>query len=163
VPTWMIVEDTPDLFDVLTAMFEIWGIKGAAFDDAPEAMTWIDEIEAGKFQGELPDLAILDLRLPNGSGAAIGMRLRQSKYLHNMGIVLITAWKLPVEREALTLRQTGADALVYKPLPRMEEFRTLLDQIITEHRSGHIGRQRVIHNDRPPAFVTDELDIPTDT
>ena len=39
--TWMVVEDEPDIYDVLLAMFEIWGIEGVAFVDGGEAVGWI--------------------------------------------------------------------------------------------------------------------------
>ncbi|HVO68978.1 MAG TPA: response regulator, partial [Aggregatilineaceae bacterium] len=89
-PTWMVVEDEPDIYDVLLAMFEIWGIEGVAFVDGAEAVAWILDVDQGRVRGELPELAILDIRLPEISGPAVGARLRQSPVLGNIAIVLIT-------------------------------------------------------------------------
>ena len=68
-PTWMVVEDEPDIYDVLLAMFELWGIEGVAFVDGGEAISWVDAVDEGRVHGDLPELAILDIRLPDGLGA----------------------------------------------------------------------------------------------
>ena len=93
-PTWMVVEDEPDIYDVLLAMFEIWGIEGVAFVDGAEAQAWIEDVDRGRVHGELPELAILDIRLPEVSGPELGNRLRRSHVLGEIAIVLITAYRL---------------------------------------------------------------------
>src|ERR1700690_2295059 len=95
----MVVEDEPDIYDVLLAMFEIWGIEGVAFVDGGEAVAWIDDVDSGKVPGELPELAILDIRLPEVSGPEVGARLRTSPRLGRVAIVMITAYRLTPEQE----------------------------------------------------------------
>ena len=115
-PTWMVVEDEPDIYDVLLAMFEIWGIEGVAFVDGAEAVSWIEEVDRGTVSGELPELAILDIRLPEVSGPEVGERLRKSPRLHEMAIVMITAYRMTPTDEEQVIRKAQADALMYKPL-----------------------------------------------
>ncbi|MFZ4828896.1 MAG: response regulator [Phototrophicaceae bacterium] len=80
--TWMVVEDEPDIYEVLLAMFGMWGIDGVAFVDGEEAIEWIEDVDCGRYQGELPELAMLDIRLPGSvSGIEIGERLRKSPIL----------------------------------------------------------------------------------
>ena len=43
--TWMVVEDEPDIYEVLLAMFGIWGIEGVAFVDGEEAVSWIEDVQ----------------------------------------------------------------------------------------------------------------------
>lgn len=133
-PTWMVVEDEPDIYDVLLAMFEIWGIEGVAFVDGAEAVSWIDDVDHGRTRGELPELAILDIRLPEVSGPEVGMRLRKSPILSGVAIVLITAYHMSPEEEAAVLKQAQADLLLYKPLPAMLELRAAMDRVIAKHR-----------------------------
>ena len=77
--TWIVVEDEPDIYEVLLAMFGIWGIEGVAFVDGEEAVSWIEDVDDKRFQGELPELALLDIRLPGEiNGPAVGERLRKS-------------------------------------------------------------------------------------
>lgn len=135
--TWMVVEDEPDIYEVLLAMFGIWGIEGVAFVDGEEAINWIDDVDNGRFQGELPELALLDIRLPGElQGDDVGERLRKSKQLGNMAIVFITAYKLTPDEEARVMKRAGADRLVYKPLPKFNELQKLLEEILAQRRNN---------------------------
>jgi CheY-like chemotaxis protein len=132
----MVVEDEPDIYEVLLAMFGIWGIEGVAFVDGEEATNWIDDVDAGRFQGELPELALLDIRLPGViQGPAVGERLRRSKHLGKIAVVMITAYKLKPDEEKAIIKQAGADRLVYKPLPKFQELQQLLEEIIAQRRA----------------------------
>ena len=133
-PTWMVVEDEPDIYDVLLAMFEIWGIEGVAFVDGAEAVSWLDEVDKGVASGELPELAILDIRLPEISGPEIGERLRKSTRLGDIAIVMITAYRLSPAEEEQVIKKAQADTLMYKPLPAMPELRTKLAAIIAKRK-----------------------------
>ncbi len=136
--TWMVVEDEPDIYDVLLAMFEIWGIEGVAFVDGAEAVAWIEDVDQGRVRGELPELAILDIRLPEVSGPEVGSRLRKSTVLKEMAIVLITAYRLSPDEEQAVIAQAQADLLMYKPLPAMPELRAMMDQVIAKHKKGEV-------------------------
>lgn len=140
--TWMVVEDEPDIYDVLLAMFEIWGIDGIAFVDGAEAVSWIDDVDKGAISPELPELAILDIRLPEIPGPEVGARLRRSSHLGQIAIVLITAYRLSPEDENRVKSIAQADALMYKPLPAMPELRKTLDEIISKRRMA-----------KPPAVI----------
>lgn len=133
-PTWMVVEDEPDIYDVLLAMFEIWGIEGVAFVDGAEAVSWIEEVDRGTTPGELPELAILDIRLPEVSGPEVGERLRKSTRLGEIAIVMITAYRLSPAEEEQVIQKAQADTLMYKPLPAMPELRAKLAAIIGKRK-----------------------------
>jgi CheY-like chemotaxis protein len=129
----MVVEDEPDIYDVLLAMFEIWGIEGVAFVDGAEAVAWFEDVDQGRVRGDLPELAILDIRLPEVSGPEVGNRLRRSPVLGDIAVVLITAYRLtPAEEEAVVV-QAQADRLMYKPLPTMADLRKAMDDVIAKH------------------------------
>ncbi|MBN1200674.1 MAG: response regulator transcription factor [Anaerolineae bacterium] len=132
--TWMVVEDEPDIYDVLLAMFEIWGIEGVAFVDGAEAVSWIEDVDQGRVRGELPELAILDIRLPEVDGPTVGQRLRKSPILGNVAIVLITAYRLSPDEEQQVIARAQADLLMYKPLPAMLELRKTMDAVIAKHK-----------------------------
>jgi CheY-like chemotaxis protein len=131
----MVVEDEPDIYEVLLAMFGIWGIEGVAFVDGEEAVSWIDDVDNRQFQGELPELALLDIRLPGDiNGPAVGERLRKSGQLGQIAIVLTTAYRLTPEEEEAVIKQAGADRLIYKPLPKFGELQKLLEDVIEQRR-----------------------------
>src|SRR5512135_2244501 len=131
----MVVEDEPDIYDVLLAMFEIWGIEGIAFVDGAEAIAWIEDVDKGSVAGELPELAILDIRLPEVPGPEVGARLRKSERLGKIAVVMITAYRLTPEEEEQVKARAQADTLMYKPLPAMPELRKILDKIIGQRKT----------------------------
>lgn len=131
----MVVEDEPDIYELLLAMFEIWGIEGVAFVDGEEAIAWIDESDKGA-PSDIPELAVLDIRLPgNVSGPMVGERVRKSPVLNGMAIVLITAYKLTVDEEKAVSEQAGADKILYKPLPKFHDLKTILETAISERKA----------------------------
>ena len=130
----MVVEDEPDIYELLLAMFEMWGIEGVAFVDGEEAVALIEEADKSK-PDELPELALLDIRLPgNLQGPQVGERIRASEALNNVAIVLITAYKLTVDEEKTVLAEAKADKLLYKPLPKFIELKTILEDVIKTRR-----------------------------
>jgi CheY-like chemotaxis protein len=136
VTTWMLVEDEPLIYEMMNGMFELWGIEGMAFVDGSEAVSWIEAVDSGQIRSNLPTLALLDIRLPTLSGPEVGARLRASAKLGNIVIVLITAYSLSdaTEHEAIQLAQ--ADALIYKPLPDINEFRVILETLLEKRAAA---------------------------
>jgi CheY-like chemotaxis protein len=132
----MVVEDEPDIYEVLLAMFEMWGIEGVAFVDGEEAVAWIDDVDSGRFRGELPELALLDIRLPGAiNGVAVAARLRKSPILGEIAVVLSTAYRLTPDEEAKVMAEAGADKILYKPLPKFNELQQILEDVITARRA----------------------------
>jgi len=131
----MVVEDEPEIYELLLAMFEMWGIEGVAFVDGEEADAWIEDVNNNRFQGELPELALLDIRLPGEiNGIQVGKQLRDSPVLNKVAIVMTTAFKLNVEEENEALKQTQADLWLPKPLPKFKELQSILEKVIAERR-----------------------------
>ncbi|MEZ4671645.1 MAG: response regulator [Anaerolineae bacterium] len=134
--TWMVVEDEPDIYEVLLAMFEMWGIEGVAFVDGEEAVAWVEDVDSGKFKGELPELALLDIRLPgNITGADVAVKLRASPILGNSAIVFATAYRLSADEYDEIMKKTDADKLMYKPLPRFNELQKILEEVLAARRA----------------------------
>jgi CheY-like chemotaxis protein len=133
--TWMVVEDEPDLYDTLLALFEIWSIDGVAFTNGTDAVKWIEDVDRGEANTNLPELALLDIRLPGVSGPEIGQRLRKSPVLNDVAIVMMTAYHLTPTEEKAVLEKSQAGTLLYKPLPSPTEFRAILQKAIeTQNR-----------------------------
>ncbi|GAB4570849.1 MAG: hypothetical protein Kow0077_05990 [Anaerolineae bacterium] len=154
--TWMVVEDEPDIYAVLLAMFQAWGIAGAAFVDGPEAISWIDDVDAGRVKTDLPELAVIDIRLPVGSGVEVAARLRQSPILQNIAIVLITAHHLPPAEYDEAMAESQADLLLYKPLPRADEFRAYLEDAIARRAEMAEELEALAEESVPSAPADDE-------
>jgi len=132
----MVVEDEPEIYELLLAMFEMWGIEGVAFVDGEEAVAWIEDVNHNRFQGELPELALLDIRLPGEiNGIQVGKQLRESPILNKVAIVMTTAFKLNETEKTEALKQTEADLWLPKPLPKFKELQSILENVIAERRA----------------------------
>jgi CheY-like chemotaxis protein len=147
----MVVEDEPEIYDVLLAMFELWGVKGVSFVDGTEALAWIDDVDQGRVRRELPELALLDIRLHEVSGTQIAARLRRSPFLKDIPIVLITAFHLSPDQEARTIAEAQADQLMYKPLPSMPDLRRELDLLIERRKAAARPAEPPAAKPAPPA------------
>jgi len=131
----MVIDDEPDIYDVLVAMFRLWGIEGIAFVDGSEAVQWVESVDNGTYTGELPEMAIIDIRLPGVDGHYVAARIRRSPRLGNMAIALITTYRISpaIEKQIMAISQ--ADAFIEKPLPSMAELRAQLDAIIARRKA----------------------------
>lgn len=134
--TWILVEDEPDLYDMILAMYATLGVNGVAFATGREATDWLNVVNHGHFHDELPTLALVDIRLPDEgiSGLDIASQMRSSPYLADITIILMTAYHLSPEQEREALHRSGADYLLYKPLPKLDALERLFYDLIARRQ-----------------------------
>jgi CheY-like chemotaxis protein len=136
VTTWMVVEDEPDFYELVLTIYGTLGVDGLAFTNGEDAISWIEDVDAGQLVTsveELPQLALLDIRLPGlVSGIDVSRRLRESQVLSNIAIVLMTAYKLSSKQEEQFIDQAGCDLLLHKPLPRLPEFKRIMEELVAQ-------------------------------
>lgn len=133
--TWMLVEDEPDLYEILSTLLELWGHDVVAFQNGEDAVQWIQEVEKGMYSDDLPELALIDIRLPGQvDGIEICRQIRRAESLWDIPLILTTAFTLSDSQKAQILDDTQADLLLYKPLPNASQFHKLLDQVIERKR-----------------------------
>ncbi|MBN2305582.1 MAG: response regulator [Anaerolineae bacterium] len=126
---WMVVEDEPDIRNIVKFMFESWGHPALEFADGHQAFKWLDSIEEGSYNGELPELALMDIRMPGPRGNDIARRMRTVGAVADIPIILMTAFALTdAERNAL-YEDCGVDYVMHKPLPDYHKLKELLDSV----------------------------------
>jgi CheY-like chemotaxis protein len=126
-PIWLVCEDEKQVEDMVLTFYEHLGVEGLSFASGEEALRWIDLVDRGQHDGELPQLAIIDIHFYGTvNGVDIAQRLRQSPYLHNIVIVLMTAMELRPDEEREVVALTGCDLLLKKPLPSLKDLNRLL-------------------------------------
>lgn len=139
-PLIAVVEDEPDLYELCLAMIELWGYGGAGFVDGEEALS--------EFPKLLPDLVMLDIRLPGRvSGIDILRYMRETPILATIPAVMMTAYKdKDIVVDCLKL---GADDFFYKPLPRIDELKARLDTRLMFRRFQNEARAKSVANENP--------------
>ena len=129
--TWLIVEDEPDLFEMLNYMVDDIGHNILGFMDGETAVDWIDLVNEDDFGGEMPELALIDIRLPGDvDGPEIAAKLRQCAATQDMAVVLMTAYRLSFSEETEIMTRAEPDMMLYKPLPPFPEFRRKLEDLL---------------------------------
>jgi CheY-like chemotaxis protein len=139
--TWLLVEDDNDIRNVVAVMMSVWGEKPLAFADGNAAWAWLDSVAEGKFTGELPDLALMDIRMPGHTGDKVAARIRQTPGVSEIPIILMTAFSLTDTEIREMMDQTGIDHLINKPLPDMEVFRQTLYRVRDERRAKNAAKK----------------------
>ena len=133
---WMVVEDEPDLYEMVLAMYGLLGVDGLAFVTGEEAIAWLDEVDNGSFADDIPEVALVDIRLPGRiSGIEVAARMRENRMLSNIPIVLMTAYRMSYKEEKMAMRRSGADQLLQKPLPNHQKLRDIFNQIMRQRQS----------------------------
>lgn len=128
--TWMIVEDEPDLYDMLLLMTEALAHEGVAFLNGEEAISWIDDMDTSRITQSRPEFALIDVRLPGDiQGDEVAHQLRASNMLRNIPIILMTAYRLSPDEEREMMGYSGANLLIYKPLPNPQELQALFREL----------------------------------
>ncbi len=129
--TWLVIEDDHAIRDVIGTMCELWGFDAVMLKDGFQASEYLQN-EAPTPQ---PDIALIDIRMPGPWGHEIGAKIRAHPRLHNIGIILMTAYTLPEGDAEQYMNLSGADMLLYKPLPPMDELLKLVQQIVERRRA----------------------------
>lgn len=128
---WLILEDEETLRDVMAAVLVMWGITPLIFADGNEAIDWLDQVEKGTAKQPLPELALLDIRLPRGpQGHDVAYRLRSLPETAEMPIAMITAFTFDEQTRAEIEEMARPDLFLHKPYPELDEFKEILESII---------------------------------
>jgi len=124
---WLVVEDEDDIRNIVKVMFGVWGHTALEFRDGNEAWNWLDSVEAGTYKGDLPELALMDIRMPGHRGNEIAQRIRTVTNLKNIPVLLMTAFSLTDSARETMKRECGVDHIIPKPLPDLFEMKKVLD------------------------------------
>jgi CheY-like chemotaxis protein len=132
--TWMLVEDDAAIRMVIETMCELWELQIVIFEDGFRAMKYLAD---NPLPAPLPDVALLDIRVPGPWGQEIGARIRQHPQLKDIGVILMTGYELQSSEEDKYLKVSGADRILYKPLPAMDELREMVNAVLAKRQKKH--------------------------
>nr|PZN52257.1 MAG: hypothetical protein DIU68_14890 [Chloroflexota bacterium] len=127
--TWLIAEDEADIRGLIAMMFQVWGHQPLIFENGQAVWDWLDKVENKSYDGPLPELVLMDIRMPGKRGNEIANRMRSLASLKNCPIVLMTAYALSEAEQTQMKNNDGVDQILTKPLPDFEELRSLLHNI----------------------------------
>jgi CheY-like chemotaxis protein len=117
-------------------MLLLWEVDSLVFADGHEAWAWLDEVERGSHPLPLPEVALLDIRMPGHLGYEIGARMRAIRATSAIPLLIMTAYHLSDQDRAQIYESARPEHLVPKPFPALDEFRSLIEATIAVSRPG---------------------------
>lgn len=120
--TILIADDQPDNLLLLTRYLESEGYNYIKASDGEETLA--------KVRGELPDLVLLDVNMPNKDGFTVLEEIRADPAVHHIPVIILTAARLDSIEVQFGLN-LGADDYITKPFNKRE----LLARIRTRLRA----------------------------
>jgi len=109
-PTVLIVDDEPDIREVIRFALEGAGFRVFEAGHAEEARRLLG--------GEAPDLLLLDWMLPGRSGLELAQQIKQSAKTRGLPIIMVSA--RGEEEDRIRGLDTGADDYITKPFSPRE-------------------------------------------
>lgn len=106
----LVVDDDPDILDVLTAILRMEGYQVQSTTDSFEALNLLDEFS--------PDLMCIDYMMPQMDGQQLARQIRARRDMLYVPIVMLTA--IGQEDVKLSSLDSGVDAFLVKPVKRNE-------------------------------------------
>jgi putative two-component system response regulator len=121
-PMILICDDEPSLRELMRVSLG----DGYTFAEANDVAEAIELAE--RFQ---PDLVLLDVMMPGGSGLDVVERLRANPDLAGIPVVVISAFAADSDR--LAAHDAGADGFLRKPFDP-DELETLVEELLAARR-----------------------------
>jgi CheY-like chemotaxis protein len=134
--TWLIAEDEADIRNLIAMMCQVWGHNTLMFENGQKVWDWLDEVEKGSQSVQLPELVLMDIRMPGKKGNELAHRMRAIPALSRLPIVLMTAFSLNDSERGQMMTGDGVDYIINKPLPDFEEFGRLLHNIVNRKQTA---------------------------
>jgi len=141
----LIIDDGRDFVEALSFDLEHSGY------DVSVAYDGLEGIE--KALDEIPDLIILDVRLPIMDGFQVLGRLRGNKITHEIPVIMLTA--VTDSKFILQAQELKATDYVIKP-SGLDRLKSLIAKYLQIYKSGEVSRDRYDGNLRPvPCLILD--------
>jgi len=133
---WLIAEDEADILNLVATMCQVWGHSPLAFESGQKVWNWLDDVEAGRYVGKMPEFVLMDIRMPGKRGNEVAQRMRTVSALKQTPIALMTAYSLSTDEKSAMMNGDGVDQIIPKPLPTFDELHRILNQIIQDKRAS---------------------------
>ena len=136
---WLIADDDNGARGAIELMLHIWGFAVVEFNNGIDALDYLDAVDDGIVpDDDLPELALLDIRMPGATGNDVAYRLRESPRLGHIPIIAMTAYHLPEEVQRDLRFRDGVDRIILKPLPAAVKFFAIAQEVKAERQWKNI-------------------------
>jgi two-component system CheB/CheR fusion protein len=124
----VVVEDNPDSRELLCHLLSRFGFECHTAENGPEAIAVIERVQ--------PDVAILDVGLPEMDGFEVARRLRADPRWADLYLIALTGYGRSSDRT--TSREAGFDEHLVKPV-QLEQLLAALGKMHTGEPAAKVG------------------------
>ncbi len=139
----LLVEDNPNDVELTLRAFEKSNVTReiVVARDGEQAIQFLFSTgpHAGRDPGRMPEVVLLDMKLPKIDGLSVLRRMRADERTRRLPVVMLTSSK--EERDVVTSYDLGANSFVRKPV----DFGEFVDA------ARHLGIYWLTMNEPPPA------------
>jgi PAS domain S-box-containing protein len=142
----LVVDDDVISRDILSRYISSWGLIVSVAETAAEALHLMEDAAR---RSEPYGVAVIDLRMPEIDGMALGRRIKSDPVLADTRLLLVTAFDARAQgREAIS---AGFAAYLTKPVRQSQLYESMADAVFGLTRSDAaetVGYPAVQHGDR---------------
>ena len=124
----LLVDDNQTNLEILIWQCQQWQMLPIATDSAKEALSWVE-------RGDLFDLAILDMAMPEMDGITLACELQKLKSQDELPLILLTS--LGKNHEDAELINQKFSAYISKPVKQSTLFNTIVNIFASVKQSYH--------------------------
>jgi len=135
----LLVEDDAAHAEITRRNIEELGESLRSFVHVKDGQAALDHLEASRASGELPDIILLDLRLPRLDGLEVLARVKSDRELKRITVIVLTT--SDAEQDVASAYERGANSYLVKPLDHAQ-YRALTRTL----SSYWFGFNRVAHS-----------------
>lgn len=139
----LLVDDNATNRRILTLQVQKWGMLTRATESPLEALAWIQ-------QGEVFDLAILDMHMPEMDGLTLAKKIRERRAETELPLVLFSS----LGQREIDAAEINFAAYLHKPLKQSQLLDTLSD-LFASNASDASGSSRLLLSSTSGPFATD--------
>ena len=142
----LLVDDNATNRRILTLQVQKWGMLTRATESPLEALAWIQ-------QGEVFDLAILDMHMPEMDGLTLARKMRERRSETELPLVLFSS----LGQREIDAAEINFAAYLHKPLKQSQLLDTLSDLFASNasNASDASGSSRLLLSSTSGPFATD--------
>jgi len=134
---WLILEDETAVRLMLERFLSTKGISTVSFENGDLALAWLRQVESGQSTTQIPEMAVIDIRLPGSyKGYEIAGHLRESKVVNAIKIVLMSAYSYTDDEMDLMNKLAQPDLFLQKPLPEISELFKNLQALLDKEKES---------------------------
>lgn len=130
----LVVDDEPDVLEVLGSLFTMKGYEVIRAKDGMEAATMVAKTR--------PDLMVLDVAMPKMSGFQTCQTIKRMKDYKDIPVIFLTAKKSEADRKFA--EKVGGDMFMTKPY-NQNELIFHVEKLLRERSKSSSDRERVDH------------------